>query len=178
MSEQDGASPEAVAAGTAAAIAVEEIQSREETEQAAETAVIEADVALTSAAIAEETAQAAEFVSSEAFDAAQTAIGAAAETRDQVETLAYVTAAQLQELRQEHTDSLRELRDFIDSRIPAAPAETEPDFTEVEASSGIRDSGRAGSAGATGNQSSEESDGAETGDSQKSGKYGLRHRRR
>jgi hypothetical protein len=169
--DEETVSAEALAAGTAAAVAVEEIQSREALAAETETAAVEAAVAVDTASAAAESAAYAEAASEAALDAAE----ANTELTVQTAQIAYATAEELEALRADNEatrNAMREMREYIDTRLPLEPES--PVVEEVEATDGISNSGGARS---TETGSGEESGGEENGSSEKKQqRRGLKHR--
>jgi hypothetical protein len=168
-------SPEATVAGEAAAAAVEEVQSREALADATLNAVA-------AAVVAEDTAEQAHAEASQASDVADTAAGIAIEASDaaaiaqeQTQQVAYMTADMFESLRAENDQKYREMREYIDSRIPLPVKTTGDDgVEEIEADNGtgrVSDSGDGSDA-----DGSSEKSGASGASRQE--RYGLRHQRR
>jgi hypothetical protein len=167
----DEQSPESVVAGEAAAAAVEELKSREATEETAVAAVITASEAQLTAEDAGFAASAAAETAVIAAENASEAQGAAASAQE----AAYLTAEALQAHCDDTDAKLREMREYIDSRIPlSTPTAPDDAVEEIEVNDGtarIQDSGVG-----DGSDSAEKS--ADQGESPREEKYGLRARRR
>jgi hypothetical protein len=168
----DEPSTEAVVAGEAAAAAVEEVQARQEIDAAATEAILTADVALAAASEAEQTTAVAIETSVMAIDSATEAQVAAEQAQESVATVAYMTQEAFTAQNAATDEKLREMREYIDSRIPLPIPESTPAVEEVEVGHGtaVSDShGRSESAGAG-------EAGSEAESAQK--RYGLKHRKK
>jgi hypothetical protein len=169
----DGVSTEAAVAGEAAAAAVEEVQSRE--------AVV--DMAVSASMTAGEAAELADTATTNAVMAVDTADGAsmvAESAMEQTQQVAYLTADMLEGIRAENDAKMREMREYIDSRVPLHPpveeTTTEPEFEEVDANGpSVSDTGRAGESTAEDASESGQAGGSGAGPEKR---YGLRHKRR
>jgi hypothetical protein len=167
-------SVEATVAGEAAAAAVEEVHSREEVVETANSAFLESAVAADTAAAAIDTAALAE---SQAADAAEIAV-AATEAAAEAQQAVYLTADMMQSIREESDAKLREMREYIDTRIPLPPNEPEtPAVEEIEAESHGGTTGVSDSGGSTSADGSAEKSGAEAGQPRQE-RYSLRRGRR
>jgi hypothetical protein len=137
-------SPEAIAAGTAAASAVEEVREREQIADAAIDAVTKADVAAETATEADEKASIAEEIAGNAHETASEAKQSAEEGRQ--ESAARDT--QLAEIVASQQQTLDEFRARLDERetpeneivtevpVDAGRTETDDSGTETGASTG------------------------------------------
>jgi hypothetical protein len=176
MSDTD-VSVEATVAGEAASAAVEEVHAREEVVETAQSAAVEALEAVIVASEAEQSAQAAESTAAVAVEVAATAQESAEQAQQQTEAVAWATQEAFAAHQSSTDEKLREMREYIDSRVPLpTPEQTQPEYTEVEATAhgigtDVSNSGT-GEAGSSG----EESNGAAQGGFEK--QYGLRHRRK
>jgi hypothetical protein len=166
-------SVEATVAGEAAAAAVEEVQSREAIVESVQETSILAEVALTEAANANDTAS---MAGSEALVANERATQAAVEAEEaqaQTAQVAYMTADMFEALRAENDEKMRQMREYVDSRVPL-PVKTGDDGVEeisADGTAGVSDSG----------QSESDGDGApekQSAPRPREERYGLRHRRR
>lgn len=181
----DEMSPEATVAGEAAATAVEELHSREAVVDAATLAAMEASDASATAYEAHSEASQAVTYAETATAMASDAQATAQEASEVAAVTAYMTEEAFNAHREETDAMLREMREYIDSRVPLpAPVEETPAFEEVEAD------------GATARTDVRNSDGSDTGDGETGGsssggeesnsgeaagpkaRYGLRHKRR
>lgn len=170
----DDISIEATVAGEAAAAAVEEVHAREE--------VIEtADIALSESAVAADTAAMAEGVAADAHETAVIAVESAAiahEAAAEAQQTAYLTAEALQSVVDANDAKLREMREYVDSRIPLPTPEPEtPAVEEIEAESHAGSSGVSDSGGEPHSDDAAEKSGAEAGQPRQE-RYGLRRGRR
>jgi hypothetical protein len=166
----DEQSPEATVAGEAAAAAVEELHSREEVAETAVTAVIAASDAESTAEVAFTQASAASETAAIAADLAVEAQQSATEAQQAV----YLTAEALETIQAQNDAKLREMREYIDSRIPLpVQAAESSDVQEIEVNDGtarVSDSGGESDSGDSAEKSPEAR-------APRQEKYGLRARR-
>ena len=166
-------SPEATVAGEAASAAVEELHAREAVAETAADAYVEAAVAADVAVQAEERATDAVEASSVAVEVAVQASEEAQQAQQATEAVAYMSLEAYEAHRVETDEKLREMREYIDSRIPLPTQEPVNQVEEVEVNGGTGNSDSGAGPGTAEGSSSEE------GASQKpSARYGLRHKRR
>jgi hypothetical protein len=171
MSDTD-VSIEATVAGEAAAAAVEEVHAREEVVETANDAFFES-------AIAADTAAMAEGVAADAHETAVIAVESAAiahEVAAEAQQTAYLTAEALQSVVDENDAKLRQMREYIDSRIPL-PSPEPPAVEEIEAESHAGSSGVSDNGGESHSDDAAEKSGAEAGQPRQE-RYGLRRGRR
>lgn len=168
-------SPEAAAAGEAAATAVEELHAREEIAEAAIDARIDASTAVAGAQEAAFAAESAQVSAETALDVAESAEASAEAATEAIASVGYATAAALEELDARNEQRMREIREYVDSKIPVGPPVTEqPEFEEVEVNGGSPISD---------NRTGSEAEGGDSetgaGQSEKpTARYGLRHKRK
>ena len=164
-------SPEAVVASEAAANAVEELHAREEVDQAATEAILTADTAVEVASNAAVEAQAANSNAIYATDAAAEATQTAQAALEQNQALAVATADVIEAQESELDRKLREMREYIDSRIPLPTVEpTTPEVEEVEVHGTDVSNNRGQSESASGAKADSAGSAAEK------RRYGLKHR--
>lgn len=137
----DNLSVEASVAGEAAAAAVEEVQSRQETDAAATEAVLTADVAAEAASDAENTAHAAAETSIIAAETASLAEQSAQAAQEQTQAVAYATAEAFEALRAETDEKLRAMRDDISSRIPLPTPQDTVEEVDANERTAVRNPG-------------------------------------
>lgn len=168
-------SPEATVAGEAAATAVEELHAREDVAESAQEASVAASLAVGEASVAVETADTAVGIAAESFETSQEAAATAEAATEAIASVGYATAAALEELDARNEQRMREMREYVDSKIPVGPPVTEqPEFEEVEVNGGSPISDNRTGSEAEGGDS-------ETGAGQPekpTARYGLRHKRK
>lgn len=169
----DEPSVEATVAGEAASAAVEEVHAREEVVETAQEAALEAAVATDAAIQAEESAGIAVDVASDAHSAAMQASGEAQQAQEAIASVGYATADAMAAMEERNEQRMREMREYIDSRIPLPTQQ--PETNQVEE---VEVSGGTGNSNSGGGAESAEGSSPEEGASQKSPRYGLRHKRR
>lgn len=165
-------SVEATVAGEAAAAAVEEVHAREEIIETADIAIAESATAAVTAAMAEGVAADAHETAIFAIESASEAHEAAAEAQQ----TAYMTVEAMQAISDANDAKLREIREYIDSRIPL-PSPEPPAVEEIEAESHAGSSGVSDSGGESHSDDAAEKSGAEAGQPRQE-RYGLRRGRR
>ena len=167
----DDVSPEAVVAGEAAAAAVEELHSRQETQQEAATAVVAAEIAAGTAEGAAETSEAALATASVSASVAEEA----ADTANAAGVAVLTLEEQVAEIRagQEATHAaITDMRDFFNRRFPEVE-EPQQAFEEVA----VNDRTESGNSGGRPSDSAGSEEGGEKdGGRPPEKRRGLRHR--